>query len=1411
MPPPSPSPKPTARVYLLALVAYVAAFYTSYWTVSLGDSLAPIWLGTGLAVWLVQRFGPRMLWVVVLGELIPKLLRSGPLGNQLDLLVRCLMSSGNVLSAFLGAWLWRHFRDRWQERLGEFCEPLACIAIAVGAPMAAATVGGGSLVISGQKLIAEGPALWFGWWAADAIGVLLFLPLLLSAPALWRDLRTGGLRQLTRLIGILLLTAGLSWLAFQGPEGGRYLFALFPLIVLGTYWCGQGGVRLLACLVVAAGTFAAAYGRGPLVTGNLHEDLVTVQLFLSGIALLALLVPPLHARFNLFRAQALTLLFGGWALSGLMFVLLQAQQQREDRADFAAQTDRAQQAIERRLAVYTDALRGAASFLLASPHVGHAEWLSYVNQLNLSGRYPGVIGVGLVYPVEPRRTAEFFARAQADGAQDLSLHGVPGAEALASRPEHYVLTYLEPHTGFHTALGMDLGTDPVRRQALEAARDSGQPRITGRISIVDFQEPVPGFVLFVPVYRPGAPLTTVAERRTALVAWVDAPFLTASFLRGALGERVERLAVHLFDDGVEDRAHLIFASGPPSTELPAFARTTTFELAGRKLLLGWNRSAGAKDSRRSPLIWLCLSFSVGTVLLTGWMLSLQLFRERAEALVIRRTIELAESEARFRTLIERSPEAVVVHRQGKFIYGNPAALRLIGAASSADLFGRAVIERVHPDYRAAVLQRIAEVNDHGNDGPMIAIKLIRLDGAVIEAESQVTAIVYNGTPAVHSVLRDVTARNRAEAARTEILARLQKIARQVPGLVYQYRVRPDGRASFPFASEAIREIYRVAPDEVREDSAKVTAVLHPEDLAAIMASIQVSARDLTLWQHEYRVKFPDGTIRWLLGNAQPEREADGGTLWHGFITDITARKAAEAELYESRQKLAAIFDNAAAYIFLKDRDGRYLFANKLTCELFGVTAETLVGSRDSAYFPPETAQRLREVDERVLRGEKTAEEITVNGRDGDYRVYWEVKSPIYAQNETKPWGVLGVSTDITASKRIEAAQQRLEEQNRQLQKSESLGRMAAAIAHHFNNQLHAMMLNLEMANTELPPISAPAARLAEAMKCARKASEVSNHMLTYLGQAQGKHTPQDLADICRSSLPLLQAVAPKNIVLDLQLPFPGPLISANANQLQQALTNLLTNAWEACGDQPGRVRLTVRTASVHDIPAVRLPPDWQPKDTAYACLEVADTGAGIAPQDVEKIFDPFYSSKFVGRGLGLSVVLGIVRSHQGVIAVQSKPGQGSAFTLFFPLALVAKPAGTSPGERTVRPGPGRTVLLAEDDPVVLKVTVQALRHFGFSVLAAKDGIEALELFRAHQPEIGCIVCDLSMPRLGGWQTLAEIRRLAPTLPAILSSGLDEAAALEGHRGEMPQVFLNKPYDIKLLVSAITQVLTAGVK
>ena len=514
----------------------------------------------------------------------------------------------------------------------------------------------------------------------------------------------------------------------------------------------------------------------------------------------------------------------------------------------------------------------------------------------------------------------------------------------------------------------------------------------------------------------------------------------------------------------------------------------------------------------------------------------------------------------------------------------------------------------------------------------------------------------------------------------------------------------------------------------------------------------------------------------------------------------------QEELEVSRMRYFDLYDLAPVGYFTLNEKGLILEANLTAAKLLGVARGALVKQPLSRFILP-ADQDIHYLHRKQLLA-------TGAPQSWELRLLRKDAGPFWAQVEaTTAPGVDGarvcrvVVSDITERKLEAEKRAKVETQYRQLQKAEGLGRMAGAIAHHFNNHLAAVMGNLELAIGDLPRGAGPDERLTDALHAAREAAEVSKLMLTYLGQTQARHEPLDLSEICRRSVRLLRAAMPIDRALDATLPFLGPGISANATEVQQILTNLVTNAWEAGGDGRSAVHLNVKTVSPAEIPAGRrFPLDWLPRDEAYACLEVMDRGSGIAEKDIEKIFDPFFSSKYAGRGLGLSVVLGIVRAHGGAVTVETELGRGSTFRIFLPVSNAEVASQPNETPKSSKVAWGGTVLLVEDEPIVRKLGQSALTSLGFAVLLAGDGVEAMEVFRQHKDEVRCVVCDVTMPRMDGWETLAALRRLAPGLPFVLASGYDKAHVMAGDHPELPEAFLSKPYRLHELGDAIRSAL-----
>ena len=396
--------------------------------------------------------------------------------------------------------------------------------------------------------------------------------------------------------------------------------------------------------------------------------------------------------------------------------------------------------------------------------------------------------------------------------------------------------------------------------------------------------------------------------------------------------------------------------------------------------------------------------------------------------------------------------------------------------------------------------------------------------------------------------------------------------------------------------------------------------------------------------------------------------------------------------------------------------------------------------------------------------------------------------------------LLGTSQDITERRTTEDAL-------RQTQRLESLGVLAGGIAHDFNNLLTAILGNLNLAQDLTRGDGAVTPYLKKIEATVLRASNLSRQMLAYSGRGTFVIKPLDLNRLIREMTHLLEVSISKKVLFEFALDPFIPMIDADEGQIQQVVMNLVTNASEAIGDREGLITLGTSMQVLGEETILGHMPGQDLQPGTYVTFQVKDSGCGMDPAVMSRLFEPFFTTKFSGRGLGLSALLGILKSHNGGIRIDSEPGAGSTFRLYFPASTEP---GTQPKEPT-EPGinlPSGTLLIAEDEPMVRLSTVEMLKSLGYRVLEAPDGLEAVELFRQHASEISAVILDLTMPRMDGREALREIQRLQPGTKVIICSGYHEQEAMQGTEARTIAGFLPKPYRLKDLQAVLAKVLKA---
>jgi two-component system cell cycle sensor histidine kinase/response regulator CckA len=512
-------------------------------------------------------------------------------------------------------------------------------------------------------------------------------------------------------------------------------------------------------------------------------------------------------------------------------------------------------------------------------------------------------------------------------------------------------------------------------------------------------------------------------------------------------------------------------------------------------------------------------------------------------------------------------------------------------------------------------------------------------------------------------------------------------------------------------------------------------------------------------------------------------------------TGLTNLKRIETEkaLRESESRYRAIVEDFDGMIYICSRDFRIEFMNERLIQRTGRDA-----TGECCYKALHDLDEVCPwcVNERVFQGEKVQWEVQ-SPKDGKW--YYVVNTPIPHQDGSISKQACII--DVTERKRAEEEKMLLERRIQETQKLESLGVLAGGIAHDFNNILTAIIGNTSLARMKLAPTAPAYSCLEKIETSSRRAADLCNQMLAYSGKGQFNVMRFDLSGIVEETTHLLQLSISKKIVLKYDLDRDLPAILADATQIRQIIMNLVINASEAIGNKSGLIRIATGAmyADHNYLKEEFLSPNLG--EGHYAYLEICDNGCGMDKETRARIFDPFFTTKFTGRGLGLAAVLGIVRGHKGALKVYSEPGRGTKFKLILPCANgSAECPENGPAAMSWR-GSG-TVLVVDDEEAVRTVVAGMLQTFGFQVEQARDGIEALALFRDIGDRVRLVLIDLTMPRLDGAETFRELRRVKSDINVILMSGFSEYDTMDRFAGKENIGFIQKPFNAEKLLEKL---------
>ena len=599
----------------------------------------------------------------------------------------------------------------------------------------------------------------------------------------------------------------------------------------------------------------------------------------------------------------------------------------------------------------------------------------------------------------------------------------------------------------------------------------------------------------------------------------------------------------------------------------------------------------------------------------------------------------------------------------------------------------------------------------------------------------------------------------------------------------------DQRGIINYINDKFCEISKYSRDELLgQDHRIINSGYHSKEF---IRNLWTTIAGGKVWRGEIKNRAKDGTYYWVDTTIVPFLNSEGKPYQYVAIrSDITERKRAEEQIREQ----AALLDQAQDAIMVRDLDQKILFWNKSAEHIYGWTAQEAAGKdvRDLIFKVP--SEQFETARQTVLESGEWKGEMHQTRRNGAPIVV-ESRWTLVRDEKGVPKAILVINTDITEKKRIEA-------QFLRAQRMESIGTLAGGIAHDLNNVLSPILMAIDM--LQLKVSDASSKKWLDVLRTnAERGGNMVRQVLSFARGVEGERVALQPKHLIKEIVKILRETLPKSIEISFQIPNDLWIISADATQIHQVLMNLCVNARDA---MPEGGSISIKAANTFvDQNYARM--HLEAKPGRFVMISVTDTGPGMSVEVQSRIFEPFFTTKEMtkGTGLGLSTALTIVKSHGGFINVYSELHKGSQFTLYLP--AVDMPGAVDAALQTDLPlGHGELILVVDDEESIREITRGTLETFGYTVLTASDGTEALALYADKKNEIAAVLTDMVMPFMDGPATIRALQRMNPKVRIIAASGLGVGQRAGEGALEGVAVFLNKPYTAEKLLTTLAQVL-----
>jgi len=765
----------------------------------------------------------------------------------------------------------------------------------------------------------------------------------------------------------------------------------------------------------------------------------------------------------------------------------------------------------------------------------------------------------------------------------------------------------------------------------------------------------------------------------------------------------------------------------------------------------------------------------------------------------KREEELRASEDKYRALVEKSLQGILIVQDFRIVYANERCAEITGYTLEEllSLPTEKVIKLVHPEDRALVWGRFKD-RLQGKDVPsQYEYRGIRKDGSIRWLEMFSSLIEYHGKSAVQAAIVDITERKQAEEElwkSEESYKNLIETARDVIFTLSPYGVITSLNSAFNVITGWSRADWVGKP---------FNPLVHQDDLPLAMEKFKYSLQGELSESFELRIRtMPGGYVTGEFVLAPQIRNGKVVNIL-GIARDITERKRTEESLRESEERYRTAIENSNDGVSIT-KEGLHLYVNKKFLEIFGYeNAEEILGKPISITIHPDDRDRVMEISLKRERGEVVPTCYDFKGvkKNGDI-VYIEVSvARVHYLGEIVSLAYL---RDITERKRMEQEMFSLQEQLRQAQKMEAIGRLAGGVAHDFNNILSVIKGTCQLSLLDLREGDPLYNNLKEIDRAADRAADLTRQLLAFSRKQVMEMRVVDLNDVVKGLKKMLRRIIGEDIELVTYLSDGLGRVRVDPSQMEQAIINIVVNARDA---MPQGGKLTIETANV-ELDEEYARRHIAVKPGSYVMLSISDTGVGMTKEVQERVFEPFFTTKEMGRGtgLGLSTVYGIVKQSGGNIWVYSEVGRGSTFKIYLPRVEEALEEGVREEVIGEVPRGSETILVVEDEEVVRKLAVRLLKKQGYKVLEAPDGGQAFILCEKYQDPIHLILTDVVMPGMSGRELVERLQRIHPEVRVLYMSGYTDNVIL--HHGILEEgvAFIQKPFTLETLARKVREVL-----